>query len=52
MGPLLFLVYMDDLPKAIEHTIIPILFSYDTSILITSPNNIQLQNNLNIVLAN
>jgi len=52
LGPLLFLVYINDLPKAIEHTIISILFAYDTIILITSPNNIQLQNNLNIVLAN
>jgi len=52
LDPLLFLVYINDLPKATEHTIIPILFANDTSILIMSPNNMQLQNDLNIVLAN
>ena len=49
LGPLLFLVYINDLPKAIEHKAIPILFADDTSILITSPNNIQFQNDLNVV---
>jgi len=46
---LLFLVHTIDLPKAIEHKAIPILFAADTSILITSPNNIQFQSDLNIV---
>jgi len=49
LGLLLFLVYINDLPKAIEHKAIPILFTDDTSILITSPNNIQFQSDLNIV---
>ena len=49
LGPLLFLVYINDLPKAIEHKAVPILFAHDTSILITSPNNIQFQNDLNTV---
>ena len=48
-GPLLFLVYINDLPKAIDHKDILILFANDTSILITSPNNNQVQNDLNIV---
>jgi len=52
LGPLLFLVYINDLPKAIEHKAIPILFAYDTSILITGPNNIHFQSDLNIVLDN
>ena len=47
--PLLFLVYIKDLPKVIEHRAIPILFADDTRVLITSPNNIQFQNDLNIV---
>jgi len=49
LGPLLFLVYINDFPKAIEHKVLPILFIADTSILITCPNNIQFQNDLNIV---
>ena len=47
--PLLFLLYINDLPKAIEHRAIPILFVADTSILIRSPNNIQFHSDLNVV---
>ena len=47
LGPLLFLVYINDLPKAVEHKVLPILFADDTSILVTSPNNIQMQRDLN-----
>jgi len=46
-GPSLFPVYINDLPEATEHKAIPILFANDTGILITSPNNIQFQGNLN-----
>ena len=49
MGPLLFLVYINDLPKAIQHKAFPILFADSTSVLITSPNNIKFQRDLNIV---
>ena len=49
LGPLLFLVYTNDLPKAIEHKALPILFADNTSIFLTSPNNIQMQKDLNIV---
>ena len=34
LDPLLFLVYINDLPKAIEHKAFPILFADDTSILL------------------
>jgi len=49
LDPLLFLVYINHLPKAIEHKAIPILFANNTSILITSPNNIKFQSDVNIV---
>ena len=44
---LLFLVYINDLPKAVEHKALTVLFADDTSILVTSPNNIQMQRELN-----
>ena len=49
LGPLLFLVYINDLPNAKEHNVIPISLTDDTGILITSQNNIQFQNYLNVV---
>jgi len=49
LGPLLFLVYVIDLPKAIKHKAIHILFAYNTSTLITGPNNIHCQSVLNVV---
>ena len=49
LGPLLFLVYINDLPKAREHKAFPILFADDASILLTSTNNIEIQSDLNIV---
>ena len=49
MGPLLFLVYINDLPKAVEHKALPILFADDMCIFLTSPNNIQMQNDFNLV---
>jgi hypothetical protein len=36
LGPLLFLLYINDLPHAIMHKATPILFANDKSILITS----------------
>jgi hypothetical protein len=51
LGPLLFLIYVNDLPKVVEPTAIPIMFVDDTSILMKSLNNIQLQCKLNIVMS-
>jgi hypothetical protein len=49
---LLFLVYINDLPKAVEHKALPILFTDDTSIILKSPNNTQMQSDFNIILNN
>ena len=37
------------MPKAVEHKALPILFADDTSILLTSPNNTQMQSDFNII---
>ena len=49
LGPLLFPVYINDFLQTIKHKTVPILFADNTSILITSPNNIHFQNDLNVV---
>jgi len=51
LGPLLFLLYINDLPKAVKHKALPILFADDASNLIMSPNINQLQSDLNTVFA-
>ena len=51
LGPLLFLIYINDLPRAVEHKALPIIFADDTSILLASPNNSQMQTDLNEVFA-
>jgi hypothetical protein len=50
LGPLLFLLYVNNLPGVIEGKATSILFAEDTSILITSLNTTKLQNDINIVL--
>jgi len=49
LGPLLCRVYINDFPKAIEHKVIPILFTVYASKSVTIPNNIQFQKDFHIV---
>jgi hypothetical protein len=49
LGPLLFLLYINDFPNAITHKATPILFADDTSIIISRPNTHLLQNDLTII---
>jgi len=50
LGPLLFLIYINDLPKAVEPTAIPIMFADDTSLFIKSLNTSQLPSGLNTAI--
>ena len=49
LSPLLFLIYINDLSKAVEHKVLPILFTNDTSIIFTSPNNTQMESDFYII---
>jgi hypothetical protein len=52
LGPLLFLLYINDFPSAINKSSTPILFADDTSIVITdgNPGNINAKLNTNLKL--
>jgi hypothetical protein len=52
LGPLLFLLYINDLPNIIKSKSIPILFADDTSIIIRNSNRIEYENELNLIFKN
>jgi hypothetical protein len=50
LGPLLFLIYINDFPFAVKKSRIPILFVDDTSIIISNRNEEKFKNNISSVL--
>jgi hypothetical protein len=49
LGPLLFLLYINDLPRSINNLPKPTLFAYDTNIIFTHPNLTVFKDEINIV---
>jgi hypothetical protein len=49
LGPLLFLIYTNDLPNLIKMTSFPVLFADGTSILFAQSNLTGLNNNMNSI---
>ena len=50
LGPLLFLIYINDLSLSIDKLASPILFADDTTIIISNANPEEFQNNINLVV--
>jgi hypothetical protein len=48
LGPLLFLCYINDLPRIFENDVKPVLFADDTSLIINSHSLLQHKNDVNI----
>jgi len=46
LGPLLLLIYVNELPKTVNDKAVPILFTGDKSIRVKSPNSKDFQTNM------
>ena len=52
LGPLLFLIYINDLPKCLDHGASPRMYADDTNINVAASNYDELQNLMNNALEN
>jgi hypothetical protein len=52
LGPLLFLIYINDLPEVLIYNALPIHFADDTSVIVTDSNIVDFQFNIKVVLSN
>ena len=50
LGPLFFLLYINDLPNAISDLSTPILFADDMSLIISNPDSLQFEKDINTVI--
>jgi len=50
LGPLLFLIYINDFPLSINKLASSILFGHDTSVIISNTNPDEFKNNINSVM--
>jgi hypothetical protein len=50
LGPLLFLIYLNDLPYGFQQGSKPVIYADDTSVLLTANDDSELKNNINYAL--
>jgi hypothetical protein len=50
LGPMLFILYVNDLPYKLGHEDTPVMYADDTSVLITAKNEAELKDKINPVL--
>jgi len=50
LGPLLFLIYINNLSLSINKLASPILFADDTTIIISNTNPQEFKNNINLIM--